>query len=98
LEKVHGMKLILDKAKTAKRLWSRVKKSKKCWIWLGHVTKNGYGQNTLITKYGGRICWKCKRGRYEELNKKRRAKRLAERLKKKDKQEQQLGRNECLNG
>lgn len=53
------------------RFWSKVRKTKKCWLWVGSIRDNGYGvisksRSHLLTshreEYAHRVSWKITRG------------------------------------
>ena len=36
-----------------RRIWTKIKKSKKCWVWIGAKNEHGYGQVKLDGKMRG---------------------------------------------
>lgn len=54
----------LDKALLERRFWSKVSKTDGCWLWLGTISKNGYGNFGVGGKNHGahRVAYRLTRG------------------------------------
>lgn len=47
-----------------KRFWEKVDKTDTCWLWIGYVSRNGYGQFTISGKhyYAHRVAYELETG------------------------------------